>query len=140
MSSSDPRPPEEPDEDAAWASIVANFGERIPLTDEKTPTEPVEDPAEPTGPSTFFVAFESDDHYLPPEPPPVGLADGARGAAWLGVIGAPSLFLITLLFGIELPSLISLLAVLAFLTGLGYLFTTMRHHHDDDPWDDGARV
>lgn len=112
-------------EDDAWASIVANFGERVEL------------PAEPT---TWFAPFESDDHYVPPEAPHVGLAEGIHGAAWLGFIGAPIVSMLALLFNIGVPHWLGWLALIVFLASMGYLFTTMRHHDNDDPWDDGARV
>lgn len=128
---------DEPDDDA-WASIVANFGERAELTDEEKAIQPIV-PVEEEHEIDYFVPFESDDGYEPPPVERVGLADGPRGAAWIGVLGAPLLFMVALLTGISIPHWLSLFAVVAFLAGLGYLIATMRHH-DDDPWDDGARV
>lgn len=123
-------------EDAAWASIVQNFGERAKLTEDDVIAEPISLlPPQPE--PTSLIA--SDEHFEPPEAPRVGLADGPRGVAWLGLLGAPTLLVIALLSGISIPHWLSLFAVVAFLGSLGYLVATM-HGHDDDPWDDGARV
>ncbi|GAC1383107.1 MAG: hypothetical protein NVSMB48_15440 [Marmoricola sp.] len=139
--------PSEPDHgatDEAWASIVENFGERVHLTDADVAPEPISligpqpSPTAPIEPIPPIV--ETDDHYIPPEVPRVGLADGPRGAAWLGLVGAPALFMLALLTGIAIPQWLTLFAVVAFLGSLGYLFATMRGTHDDDPWDDGSRI
>lgn len=129
--------PEDDSTDEAWASIVANFGDRAELSDEEVATVSATPPAE--DPVDYYIPFESEDGYVPPEAPRVGLADGPRGAAWLGVLGAPALFLIALLTGVTIPEWLALFAVIAFLVSLGYLISTMRRN-DDDPWDDGARV
>lgn len=130
-----PEPERSSAEDEAWASIVENFGERIELTEDDIVDEPINlIPMQPPAP-----IVESDDHFVPPEVPRVGLADGPRGAAWLGLLGAPTLFVLALLTGFDIPHWLSLFAVIAFLVSLGYLVFTMRGH-DDDPWDDGARV
>lgn len=133
--------------DEAWASIVENFGERAHLTDADVASEPISliapqpQPITPLAPvPPAMPMMEADDHYIPPEAPRVGLADGPRGAAWLGLIGAPTLFVLALLTGIAIPQWLTLFAVVAFLVSLGYLFATMRGSADDDPWDDGSRV
>ncbi|MGN6721678.1 MAG: hypothetical protein ACTHJM_03585 [Marmoricola sp.] len=125
-------------EDEAWASIVENFGERAQLSEEDITPAPIN--LIPIEPEPMPSILESDDHFVPEEVPRVGLADGPRGAAWLGLLGAPTLFVIALLTGITVPSWLSLFAVVAFLVSLGYLISTMSRGHDDDPWDDGARV
>lgn len=132
-----PEPERSSAEDEAWASIVENFGDRAELTDADITPEPIDlIPIQPEAPTRIV---ESDDHFVPPEVPRVELADGPRGAAWLGLLGAPTLFVIALLTGIDIPQWLSLFAVIAFLVSLGYLVFTMRGN-DDDPWDDGARV
>lgn len=125
-------------DDQAWASIVANFGQRAQLDDDGVPQDLIA--SAPPEPMQVPVAVESEDHYLPPTPPPVGLADGPRGAAWLGLLGAPTLFVIALLAGISIPRWLSLVAVVAFVASLVYLVATMGGTEHDEPWDDGARV
>lgn len=124
-------------EDQVWASIVENFGERAQLSEEDVTAPPLN--LIPIDPEPARSILESDDHYVPPEAPRVGLADGPRGAAWLGLLGAPTLFVIALLTGISVPQWLALFVVVAFLVSLGYLIATMRGN-DDEPWDDGARV
>ena len=133
-----PEPERSAAEDEAWAAIVENFGERVELTDEDVIPEPIN--LIPIEPEPVSAIVESDDHFVPPEVPRVGLADGPRGAAWLGLLGAPTLFVIALLTGISVPHWLALFAVVAFLVSLGYLIATMRGSNDDDPWDDGAVV
>lgn len=139
--------PSDPDRgatDEAWASIVENFGERAHLTEADVSPEPIDLIAPQVQPPASIESADpilaTDDHFVPPEVPRVGLADGPRGAAWLGLIGAPTLFVLALLTGIAIPQWLTLFAVVAFLVSLGYLFATMGGSHDDDPWDDGSRV
>lgn len=124
-----PEPESGAAEDAVWASIVENFGERAQLSDDEIITPP---PA--------FVPESDLDHYVPPSAPRVGLADGPRGAAWLGLLGAPTLFVLALLTGFSVPQWLALFAVVAFLVSIGYLIATMGRDEDHDPWDDGSRV
>lgn len=134
-----PEPERGAAEDAAWASIVENFGERAQLSDDEVVPPPIAlipAEAEPTE-----VTYDSDlEHYIPPSVPRVGLADGPRGAAWLGLLGAPTLFVLALLTGFSVPQWLALFAVVAFLVSIGYLISTMSRGEDDDPWDDGSRV
>jgi hypothetical protein len=133
-----PEPERSSAEDEAWASIVENFGERAELTEADITPEPINlIPIEPERPAPIL---ESDEHYIPPEVPRVGLAEGPRGAAWLGLLGAPTLFVIALLTGFDVPQWLALFAVIAFLSSLGYLIFKMRGPDDNEPWDDGARV
>jgi len=132
-----PEPERGAAEDEAWAAIVENFGERAHLTEADVTPEPIS--LIPVQPEPFFVASESHEHYEPPEVPRVGLAEGPRGAAWLGLLGAPTLFVVALLSGFAIPGWLALFAVVACLVSLGYLIATMKRD-DDDPWDDGAVV
>lgn len=138
---SEPSGSSEPDHratDEAWASIVENFGERAHLTDEDVAAEPIS--LIPPEPEPVTRMADPDEHYVPPAVPQVGLAQGPRGAAWIGLVGAPALFVLSVLTGLAIPQWLTLFAVVAFLASLGYLFATMGGGNDDDPWDDGARV
>lgn len=132
-----PEPEHSAAEDAAWAAIVDNFGERAQLNEDDIAAEPIK--LIPIQSEPVPAILESDEHFEPEEAPRVGLPDGPRGAAWLGLLGAPTLFVIALLTGISIPQWLSLFVVVAFLVSLGYLIATMRGD-DDEPWDDGARV
>ncbi|QWC85647.1 hypothetical protein KLP28_02425 [Nocardioidaceae bacterium] len=183
------------DQDAAWAAIVAGYGDRVLGDPEDDPVEQ-DEPTPPAGPAasgtpgadadrlTIFDRptydarrawrrdaglrrpdrdtgretgrpdehagrraeddsppehDESDERYVPPEPPPLPRPRGAKGFAWVGVIGVPLLFLVLTILDVRLVSGGGLLLLLWFIGSFGYLVGTMR----DDPgdgWDDGARV
>ena len=128
-------------DDEAWRSIVENFGERAELDDEPDP-----------GPSTPAEQQSRTDAYgwaVAPEPEPDEPAELAeptraygeddRGIAWAGVVGAPLLLLVSLLFSIGLPSWVGYLMVAWFVGGFCYLVARMPKE-PRDPWDDGSRV
>ena len=140
-------------DDEAWRSIVENFGERADLDDEpdssstasaEPPTgqDPygwavAPEPDEPAEPTPAYV--EDEDTYVPPEPPPLPVPEPDRGIAWAGVVGAPLLLLVSLLFSIGLPSWVGYLMVAWFVGGFCYLVARMPKE-PRDPWDDGSRV
>lgn len=126
------------DPDAAWQEIVANYGERPPLAEEPTPVDPTHKPI--PRPAEDPDRWEPEEHYVPPPPPPAPRPTGPRGAAWIGLFGAPTVMLVCLVLNIQLPGWAGFLLFCAFLGGFGYLVATMRKHDDSDPWDDGAVV
>lgn len=172
----DDRSPEEPhgssgseggrklDEDALWAQIVANYGDRPPMgqeADTGRPVEPVE-PVEterPRRPRNLFDrsfieattersrelnapgSWEDEGHYVPPEPPPLPVPEPRRRMAWIGLFGAPMLMLVGIVLGWSFPSWIGALLVSAFVGGFLYLVATMpRSGRGHWPGDDGAVV
>lgn len=131
----------EPDEDAVWRSIVENYGDRPQLAE----PEPKHDPEslrklfEPLPrPVEDTDRFEEDEHFVPPEPPKFEPPRGPRLAAWLGIIGPPTVMLLCVVFRFSLPSPFPFFLFLAFIGGFGYLVATMRKDNDDDGWDNGA--
>ena len=82
---------------------------------------------------------ESEDRYVPPEPPPLPRPRGARGMAWVGVGVVPLIFLVLTVTGVRLVSGLGLLLFLWFVAGFGYLIGTMQDRPGDG-WDDGARI
>jgi len=152
-------------DDEAWRSIVENFGERAELDDEHgpDPATPPEQPARPD-PYAWAVGDEPEEpaelaesapayaedaggdlyhsgetSYVPPDPPPLPVPEPDRGIAWAGVVGSPLLLLVSLLFGIGLPSWVGYLMVAWFVGGFCYLVARMPKE-PRDPWDDGSRV
>lgn len=154
------------DDDAAWASIVANFGERAAI-DEPGPRPSGGGPADPDperlrrlfqpfdrpapragegrdpeihpGDPDADLAKAPDAPYVPPPAPPLPPTTADRRAAWAGVIGAPALLLVFLLLGLALPTVVALALVAAFIGGFVYLVWKMPRE-PRDPYDDGARV
>lgn len=80
-----------------------------------------------------------DEHFVPPDPPPLPRADAITWAAWLGVIGAPLLLLLMTAFGVSSGFVVTA-AVAAFLAGVAILISRMRSHRDPFDPDDGAVV
>ncbi|WP_069771244.1 MULTISPECIES: hypothetical protein [unclassified Streptomyces] len=168
------------DEAAAWAAIVAGYGEEPPdppgakpfksvedlalleveANDEEPGTkageEPVKDPGEekkpakPLGSSIAFApgvgprdhvapepaegAFDEDDegHFVPPDPPPLPVADTTAKFAWLGVIGGPVLLLLAVLLGWEMTWWLTTVCVGGFLGGFATLVMRMRTDDEDE--------
>ena len=138
-------------DERAWRAIVANYGERAEL-DEPTAEPPAPAASEaPFGgrfgdPRAFLEDAdlepepeEVEEGYVPPPPPPLPTVAPDRGLAWAGVVGSPTLLLIALIFGIELPSWLGYLMIGGFVGGFVYLVLKMPRE-PRDPWDDGAQV
>jgi hypothetical protein len=155
-------PPEDPstdggaegadDFDAVFRSIVENYGERPAMpaldpADAPPPTTPPADDGPVVSPGLFRLAGEQEpqpspeheDHFVPPEPPPLPWPEPNRGLAWLALFGSPTLMLGALLLSISLPSWITTLLGFTFIGGFVYLVATMRRGPSDG-WDDGARL
>lgn len=133
------------DEDA-WRSIVDNYGERIELEEDPQaePPQPVPAPAalddlEQPAETGELPAELDDARFVPPTPPPLPHVPPDRLAAWTGLFGSPTLLLICLVLGINLPPLLGYLLVAWFIGGFVYLVVKMPRG-PSDPWDDGARL
>lgn len=135
------------DEDAAWADIVASYGDRPDFPEAPAPQveapepEPVPDPdGYPAVPRELDAAtWDDEGHFVPPEPPPVPRPEGVRAVAWFGLIGMPALVLLLTIVHYTPPSPIGLLMIVWFVGGFGYLVATMNGPSDPDRgWDDGA--
>lgn len=140
MPASDPEPGE-PELDAAhveaaWRDILANYGEQPTIPAEADPQARTYDaPEEPPETTPELEWWEREEHFTPPEPPPAPVPRGPRGLAWAGVLGLPVLTIILTLANLTIPTWLTTLGILAFVASLGYLFATMPHDDDDDPFD-----
>lgn len=77
---------------------------------------------------------EDDDHFVPPEPPPLPEADTVTKFGWVGALGGPLLLLGAVLFDIHMSWWIITLGVGGFLGGFATLLTRLREDDDlDDP-------
>lgn len=77
--------------------------------------------------------------YVPPIPPPLPRGDVVSRLAWGGVLGGPTFLLLAAMAWQTLPSILLLLALLAFIGGFVTLVARMPSERPDDP-DDGAVV
>jgi len=138
------------EDDAAWRSIVENYGERAELdpvpsgTEPETANEAAYDDADASrevGDRDDLHEWDDrdDDHYVPPPPPPLPHPTPVRLAAWLGVFGAPALLLLDMVLALPLPEWLAKGLVAWFVGGFVYLVFHM-DRRPRDPWDDGARV
>ncbi len=170
----DDRTPEEPtggsdgaqprlDEDAAWAEIVANYGDLPVVEDEHSDvSKPAAEPEKPVETDPFdrtyldaqlarqsretpelntAASWDDEGHFVPPTPPPLPALEPRRKAAWVALFGSPALMLLGIVLGWTYPGWVSFLLVTAFVGGFGYLVATMPRGDDRGwPGDDGAVV
>jgi hypothetical protein len=121
-------------EEELWRSIVENYGDRPDL-----PDLPLDQPAAPSRPPADEPADEWGEHFVPPEPPPLPRPDPPVLVAWLGVLGAPLMLMVVVVFAIGIPMLLGLLLAVWFLGGFAYLVSAMPTE-PRDPGDDGAQL
>lgn len=139
----DPDLPADPpfDEDAAWRAIVDNYGERASL-EETAPAAP-EPPAPPAAPEEPVARPEQrqdvEEHFVPPDPPPVPRGTPARRLAWAGLFGPPLLMILAVAFRWTFPAVVTMGLVAAFVGGFVFLVCTMPRDGGDG-WGDGAVV
>jgi hypothetical protein len=144
------------DEEAAWAQIVAGYGEEPEVGPDGWPDEeerPEPQPSIPVlprhfvvrvpepGPRDYELADDGDEgHFEPPEPPPLPSADVTTKFAWLAVLGGPLLVLAFVLFQQPLPWWAVVLGVGGFLGGFATLIARMKDRDEDDDPHGGAVV
>lgn len=127
------------DEDEVWRDIVEHYGEAPSVEDEPPPVAPAPRP-DVVEPDPYDPApWEDEGRFVPPPAPPVPLAEPPRLLAWIGLFGSPTVLLVALVFGLQLPGWLSTLLIGSFIGGFGYLVATMSRD-PRDPGDDGARI
>ena len=82
-----------------------------------------------------------DEHYVPPEPPPLPKLNPATKLAWLALFGGPAYLMICTIVGWPISGLAAFLCVAAFIGGFAALVIRMDNGgpRDSGP-DDGAVV
>ncbi|WP_077192221.1 hypothetical protein [Streptomyces lydicus] len=161
MAERSPGDPRDPlDEEAAWAEIVAGYGEQPSFpakdgTDEPPRTDGAtgkregkgESPAPGSfvvyapgvGPRDWSAADASDDdfdesdegHFTPPEPPPLPKADVTAKFAWLAVIGGPLLLVAMVILQQPVTWWVTVLGIGGFLGGFATLVARMKNDDED---------
>lgn len=125
--------PAELDYEAAFAALVARFGD-VPEVESADPAPPAS-----TEPEAGWYPPELDEHFEPPEPGPIPRGDLVSRLAWAGVLGGPAVLLVAAVVQGALPSVMVVAALLAFVGGFITLVARMPADRGDDG-DDGAVV
>lgn len=139
----DPR--DHDDHEAAWRSIVDNYGARaelddLPEADLPVPPARTDDDDVVVPPSLRDLdgprsePEPAEEHFVPPPPPPLPRATPPRLLAWIGLFGVPILVLVALVTRLPVPGWLGLLLMLWFVGGFVFLVASMRpgpHDHDD---------
>jgi hypothetical protein len=88
-----------------------------------------------------FPAGDDDDHFVPPDPPPLPRLDPLTKGAWVALFGGPAYLLIAVMVNWQVPGWAAFCAVAAFIGGFATLVVHMgdRPPRDSGP-DDGAVV
>ncbi|MFE0349966.1 hypothetical protein [Streptomyces griseoluteus] len=133
----DPEPESEPEPDGAdeKSAPVRPLGSSVTFAPGVGPRDHA--PAEPSGTAGDSGDDDDEGHFVPPEPPPLPVADTTAKFAWLGVVGGPVLLLLAVLLGWEMTWWLTTLAIGGFLGGFVTLVTRMRTDEDGD--DDPGR-
>jgi hypothetical protein len=139
------------DVDAAFAEIVASLeregvgahwpDEADEHTDHVAVTPVDEEPSHAEGrPSQADPEPHDDDHFVPPEPPPLpALRPGTIAALVLMAVGVV-LLVAPGLFGLQ-SRIGTPLSLVALCGGVGWLILRLRHGPPPDSgWDDGAQL
>ncbi|OEV01672.1 hypothetical protein [Streptomyces oceani] len=95
-----------------------------------------------TGPRDWRAApeeGEDEDHFVPPEPPPLPNADMVTKFAWLGALGGPLLLIGSIILRVDMTWWVMTLGVGGFLGGFATLLTRLRDDSEDDDFDDPGR-
>ena len=84
---------------------------------------------------------EDEDHFVPPEPPPLPRLDPVTKGAWAALFGGPLYLLVAVMASWQVPDWAAFCAVAAFVGGFATLVVRMgdRPPRDSGP-DDGAVV
>ncbi|MHB2023071.1 MAG: hypothetical protein ACYCO3_07065 [Mycobacteriales bacterium] len=128
-----PEPPEVSPEDlereqaARWAQIVAQLSD-------------IDGSAPPTGFRTWSPPEEPEEHYQPPEPPPLPRLSAPTLVAVLACLIGLGLLVLPTALGRAISSGLSAIGVLALVGGASALFYRLRTKRNNSDPDDGAIV
>ncbi|GAB3596783.1 hypothetical protein GCM10027446_24070 [Angustibacter peucedani] len=126
----------------------ADQRERGEPRDRRSDDPPVVRPVEPVGPLAgprelgprdWELAAQPEDHYEPPEPPPLPRGDLTAQLAWAGLLLGPAFLLFAALFWRDVGRLWVAVAAAAFVGGFVALVVRLPHSRGEDD-DDGAVV
>ena len=87
-----------------------------------------------------WAAAEEDQHFVPPEPPPLPKLDPVTKGAWAALFGGPAYLLLATAAGWSVPGIAAFCAVAAFIGGFAVLVLRMDDGPPKSGPDDGAVV
>jgi hypothetical protein len=94
-----------------------------------------------SGPRDWQTAEDPDeDHFIPPEPPPLPALDVTSRFAWLAVLGGPALLIFSAVVWQEISGWPALVGITAFVGGFGTLVARMKDSDEDDEDPQGGAV
>jgi hypothetical protein len=95
-----------------------------------------------TGPRDVPTAGDTNEHFVPPTPPPLPRLDPVTKGAWVALFGGPLYLLVSTAVGATISGLAAFLAVAAFVGGFVILVLRMDNGRPPDSGsdDDGAVV
>ena len=70
-------------------------------------------------------AGDDEEHYIPPDPPPLPHLDPVAKGAWTALFGGPAYLVLTSIVGWSVPGWAALLAVMAFVGGFAVVVTRL---------------
>lgn len=92
------------------------------------------------GPRDYAVHDDDDDDgFVPEELPSLRNSDPAIMLSWLGAAGGPLFLVFSAIFWRQVPTLLVVAVIMAFIAGTGYLISRLPNHRDHDSGD-GAVV
>jgi hypothetical protein len=118
------------------AANTSTFRDFDPLGVWRAPSDTPSQPA-PSGPRDY-AAPDDEEGFVPADPPSLAGSDPAIVAAWVGAAGGPVFLFLAAIFWRDIPLVVIIAVISAFIACAGYLVYRLPNHRDDD--DDGAVV
>ncbi len=92
-----------------------------------------------TGPRDYDTDDEDEGEFVPEELPSLRNSDPTIMASWIGAAGGPLFLVFSAIFWRQIPMLLVIAVIMAFIAGTGYLLYRLPNHRDHDSGD-GAVV
>ncbi|MCL2466835.1 MAG: hypothetical protein FWF02_13505 [Micrococcales bacterium] len=83
---------------------------------------------------------DGQEHFVPPEPPPILGGDPLLTMAWFAALGIPAFWLVLLLLWPSADRVVVHASIVVFVAGVAVLFWRMPHRRDPDDDETGAVV
>jgi hypothetical protein len=155
--------PDATSDEAAWQQLVASLkagtpeGETPWPEQENLSSRPDDAPRDPPAPEPAIAPpviiwrgseadidaeidrAVPDEHFVPPEPPPLPRTDALTAAAWFGAVGSPLMLLLVVALGWT-PAWLMVGLTVAFVGGFALLLSRLRTQRDPYDPDNGAVV